>query len=333
MKTKITLFCILFSLLSGGVFAKKVKFAVDMGTYTINPTGIHVLGDFQVAAGYSLNFDPGSTQMTQVGASTIYTVIVTIPAFQKYEFKFVNGDQGYEVEFVPEQCRVGYNFNDNRWIYVDSLQNDTTYLGAVKFGENAPQGKTFMRYMVDMQNAGAISPNGVHFGSTFQGMNPLTHRMYSFISGVYEGYGYMTTGVQQFRFYNGNTVGTAETVPNNCATGGNRTFSLTQDTIMSTVCFSSCNACIPTGIKQLTSENKMLVLYPNPATGVVNLMNIKGTEKIVVVDISGKVCDMKELKDSQSDSFQMDISNLKKGVYNVYLQNGKQYYQSRLIVQ
>ncbi|MBK8686725.1 MAG: hypothetical protein IPN26_18020 [Bacteroidetes bacterium] len=48
-------------------------------------------------------------------------MVVDLPAFAKYEYKFLNGDQGYEVEVVPEESRANYNLSDNRWIYVDSL--------------------------------------------------------------------------------------------------------------------------------------------------------------------------------------------------------------------
>ena len=78
-----------------------------------------------------------TTTLTQEGSTEIYSIVVDIPAFAKYEYKFLNGDQFYEAEFVPI-IRVGYNFNDNRWIYVDSLANDTTFVGAILFAGNAP---------------------------------------------------------------------------------------------------------------------------------------------------------------------------------------------------
>src|SRR5512138_643604 len=102
-------------LLSLPASSKKLRFSVDMDTVTINPTGVHVFGDFQGVAGFpGGDWQSNTTPMTQVGTSAVYSVIVDIPAFVKYEFKFINGDQSYEVEFVPDQARVGYGFNDNR---------------------------------------------------------------------------------------------------------------------------------------------------------------------------------------------------------------------------
>src|SRR5207248_6349550 len=102
----------LFSLSTA--LAKKVKFAVNMTGQTINTLGVHVWGDFQVAAGYTSDWAPNLTLLTQEAADTnIYSMIVDIPAFAKYEYTFLNGDQGYDAEFVPQESRVGYNFNTN----------------------------------------------------------------------------------------------------------------------------------------------------------------------------------------------------------------------------
>src|SRR5687768_5761872 len=107
---KIIQFSLLFLFAANFVFAKKVKFSVDMDTITVNATGMHVMGDFQAVAGYpGGDWLPNTTPLTQEATSTIYSVIVDIPAFVKYEYKFVNGDQSYEAEFVPVPSRVLYN--------------------------------------------------------------------------------------------------------------------------------------------------------------------------------------------------------------------------------
>jgi hypothetical protein len=125
MKYRIYLLA-LISLLSGTTYSKFVEFAVNMNYDTVSTNGVHVSGDFQALAGFAGgNWNPGSTILTQVGTSGIYHVIVNIPAKKKYEYKYVNGIEFYESEYVPEESRVGYLFNDNRWFYLDSLNNDT----------------------------------------------------------------------------------------------------------------------------------------------------------------------------------------------------------------
>src|SRR5689334_19803480 len=174
------------------VFAKKVKFSVDLDTVTANVTGVHVMGDFQGVAGFpGGDWLPNTTPLTQEASSTIYSTVVDIPAFTKYEYKFVNGDQGYEAEFVPLPSRVGYNFNDNRWLWVDSLANDTTDIGAILFAGNAPVNLTLLRFKVDMSEA-LVDPAGVHVAGDFQGWDPSKIMLYSFGSGVYEIIAYLS---------------------------------------------------------------------------------------------------------------------------------------------
>ena len=312
-------------------FAKKVKFAVDMGSYTISPLGVHVMGNFQVAAGYSLNFDPATIPMNQVGATTIYTAMVTIPSFQVYEFKFVNGNQSYEVEFVPLLSRVDV-FNDNRWFFNDSLVNDTTFLGNIPFSGNAPVGKTLIRYVVNMMNAGAIAASGVHVASTFQSMDPATHRMSNLNGTNYEIIAYVNTGVQAFKYFNGNNAGATETVPVSCATLGTRSFSLTMDTLLQTVCFSGCIDCV-LGINETKIENSSLSLFPNPALDYVIIKNPGNAQKIIIVDLQGKKTDEIVLDDTKSDFIKLDLKKYNKGFYQLYLKSGNSYLHSKLIIQ
>jgi hypothetical protein len=323
MKNFFSAIALLF--LVGSVSAKKVKFAVDMTSYTISPNGIHVMGDFQVLAGYAADWDAAATLLTQEGSSNIYSIIVNIPAFQKYEFKFVDGNQSYEAEFVPDEARVGYNFNDNRWLYVDSLSNDTTFIGAVKFSANSPDGKTLIRYKVDMSNTGAVSANGVHLGTNYQpgGFNPATIRLYSFGSGIYEVINYVTLNSYSYIFYNGNSLGSAETVPGNCSVFGNRGVTLTKDSVLPIVCFSSCLAC-PVGVKENSFTEQVFNMFPNPAGDLLTI-NTKGASavSVVVFDYSGKqVIHVKELS---STSNVLNVSNLTKGIYfvRVFNNNGK----------
>lgn len=255
-----------FLLIAAFTFAKKVKFAVDMRDQVISPNGVHVTGDFQTLAGFpGGDWSSSSTVLTQEGSTSIYSIIVNIPAFQKYEYKFVNGDQFYEVEFVPVESRVGYNFNDNRWLYLDSLKNDTTFVGAIMFGGNAPYGKKLTRFYVDMKNE-TVSSKGVHVAGTFQGFDPAATILYKFQGTVYEIIQYVdSTSTYQYKFYNGNTGANAETVPGICATNNNRTFSAPKDTLLAEFCFSSCSNCLTTDATY-ASDDFTLKLYPNPTS-------------------------------------------------------------------
>lgn len=332
---KIALFTVvLFSVLS--MQAKKVKFAVDMGTYTINPNGIHLMSDFQMAIGLTADWDPSTLMLTQEGSSTVYSVIVDIPAFAKYEFKYVNGIFGYEAEFVPDQSRVGYSFNDNRWLYVDSLKNDTTFVGAIPFSGNAPVGKKLIRFLVDMSNEASVSPNGVHVAGNFQTQtwNTQNNILYSFGGGVYEIIAYAPAGTYEFKYYNGNTLGNTETVPAACATNNNRTHNLVADTILPTVCYKACVSCSLAGIFEYSSEISGIKMYPNP---VISSATLEFKEKGIayaatLMDLSGRV--LKTFNSSNGENIEISRDDLKSGIYFVRVTNANNAKStSKLIIQ
>lgn len=311
-------------ILSTSLQAKKVKFAVDMGTYTISPNGIHIIGDFQVMAGFgTIDWDPSTTPLTQEGNSTIYSVVVNLPAFNKYEFKFVNGIQTYETEFVPDESRVG-GFNDNRWLYVDSLANDTTYAGAVIFGANAPAGKTLVRYKVDMSNAGNLSNSGVHVGTSYQSsaFDPTKIRLYSFGNNVYEIINYTTNNTYGFIYYNGNNAVNTETVPSSCSSSGKRSINVVKDTVLPAICFSSCTVCVGVGFKENTKPETVLKLFPNPATDVLTVQsNISGKYSVIVFNVLGK--QVLHYSDLETEKNTLNIQNLSSGIYIVQIFGSK----------
>lgn len=307
-------------------YAKKVKFGVNMSGQTISPNGIHVSGDFQTAAGFSGgNWQSDVTKMTQETADTnIYSVIVDIPAFAKYEYKFVNGDKFYEVEFVPVESRVGYNFNDNRWIYVDSLANDTTYVGAIMFGGNAPAGLTLVRCIIDMQTIPNISNNGVHLAGSFQKWSPTATRLYSFGDSIYEIISYVDTGIYEYKYFNGNTANDAETVPSACATNNNRTIAVLKDTVLNAVCYGKCGACFNTGFSREISMISYSI-FPNPSSGWFTLYfnDLNQNHHITLYDAKG--AEIGNFDVIQQAEFTIEKTALAPGVYYVGVNKANSY--------
>jgi hypothetical protein len=287
MKQTTLIFILIFLALSG--FAKKVKFTVDMSGFDIDPAGVHITGDFQEAAGFpGGNWIGDSTPLEQEGETDIYSIVVDIPAFQKYEYRFLNGDGFYGSEFVPWESRVGYEFNDNRWIYVDSLANDTIYVGAIQFGGNAPAGKLLARFVVNMQNETEISSAGVHVAGSFQGWNPAAIRLYSFVDDVYEIIAYLEPGTYEYKFYNGNTPESAEIITGDCTVNGNRQIEMLEDIILNTVCFAHCVDCNLVGIDEPIPDFHFAV-YPNPATHFVNIVFPKAMDfSLMIMNSNGQ---------------------------------------------
>jgi hypothetical protein len=297
--------------------AKKVKFACDMTGITIMPAGMHISGDFQTLAGFpGGDWNSASTPLTQEPGTDIYSIVVDIPAFAKYEYKFVNGDQFYEVEFVPEYSRVGYNFNDNRWIYIDSLANDTTFVGAIIFGGNAPAGMKLVRFYVDM-NSFPVAASGVHVAGDWQGWNTSSTIMYSFGGSLYEMICYMPVGTYEYLFYNGNTSGTNENLTGSCIVNGHREVTVVDDMLMGYVCFASCDPCL-TGIAEYNPAIKIRCM-PNPSAekSLVEFGNHLENATLTLLDISGRV--VRRYSNVSGSRFTIERTGLQSGVYLVML--------------
>lgn len=303
------------------LFAKKVKFAVDMTGIPTSSLGIHVNGDFQVAAGYSLDWDPASTTLTQEGSTNIYSIIVNIPAFTKYEYRFINGDQSYEAEFVPNESRVDL-FDDNRWIYVDSLSNDTMFVGAIQFGQNAPAGKYLVRYKVDMSLVTTNTLTGVHVGSSNNAFSPTKVRLYSFGANIFEIINYFSiNSSHSYKFANGNTTPGFETIIGTCTSGGNRAISLTKDTVLPTVCFNYCYDCSLVSIKEINKEINSFIVFPNPASNNITIQsqNNELIESLNIYDVTGQL--VKTILNINQDTVLLTNLNLNSGLYNAIIIN------------
>ncbi len=312
-------------------FAKKVKFAVDLSGIVVNPLGVHVTGDFQSLAGFGSDWMPNTTPLTKEAGSDIYSIIVDIPAFARYEYKFLNGDQWYDSEFVPVESRVENPINDNRWIYVDSLSNDTTFIGAIVFSGNAPLNKYLLRLRVDMQNQIVNSTYGVHVAGNFTAIpwQISQNRMINLNASLYELIIYTDSNNFQYKFYNGNTVSNSEIIPSACAVNGNREVLLNKDTVMDIVCFSECNACV-NGISN-NSKSAYFTIFPNPAKTSVNITldhSLKNSE-IIIYDVMGKL--VKHFSIKNIDDLVIERDNLPSGLYFVKIQSDNSIYTKQLL--
>lgn len=99
----------------------------------------------------------------------------------------------------------------------------------------------------------------------------------------------------------------------------NRVINVTEDVTLPAVCWNSCLACT-SGIAEL--QNNHVSVYPNPTTGNLTVQtDLALPVNIQVFDISGKVVLTQRMN---AQTYQMDLSGLAKGAYNVRLFNDKQ---------
>ena len=216
---------------------------------------------------------------------------------------------------------MNYNFLDSRWIYVDSLSNDTLNIGAIRYSGNAPAGKNLVRFYVDMQLQ-SVSSAGVHVMGNFQGWDPSATRMYSFDNIVYEYITYTDsnqTTEREYLFVNGNGNADQELLAGWCKNAnGYRGVVAPRDTMLPVICYSFCDLCSTVGLSEMAASR--VSVYPNPGRDVLNLSS--GTEaigRILITDILGN--EVYNNIVAESSVMSIDVSVFSSGTYFVQTQD------------
>ena len=277
--------------ISISAFSKKIKFAVSMKGVPLNITGagVHVAGTFQTALGAAANWNPAFNPMIKdVVDTNMYSLVVDLPANHLYEYKYLNGDQTYDVEFIPQESRVQYLANDSRWIYLDSTTNDTTFIGVMPFGMNHPVGTYLMRLKTCLPSGTTLNTKGMHVAGSFNAWGITKHTMYSFDGMKYEYIAYVDSTIMnyEYKFANGNSSTNYETVPTSCATNGNRTIMIMNDLELDSYEYNSCSKCSANAVDEVFINTNYI--YPNPASSEINFSNVRANQ-IFVTDILGRI--------------------------------------------
>jgi glycosidase len=95
-----------------------ITLSVNMMGQTNSPNGIHVIGDFQVAAGFSQNWDATSIALEDINGDNTFEINLMLPPGE-YQYLFVNGNDVLEAEVLSLDCSVtGSNNTNNRVLTV-----------------------------------------------------------------------------------------------------------------------------------------------------------------------------------------------------------------------
>ena len=288
----------------------KVKFSVDMTGQEIDPDGIFVTGDFQEEVGMGFNWEAGKVPLTREGTTNIYSIILDLSPNTKYEYKFMNGALFYLVEFVPEESRVGYDFNDSRWIFTGD--NDTTFTGNILFGENAPKDHYLLRLKVNTEDLNTTIQN-VSVKGNFETPMLQLYSFEEFAENIYEGIVYVHKNQEntKYKFYCNDI---SETVPDECAVDEQRYATVNEHNILKTVCFAECLNCGEVNIIEIPVNNETVTVFPNPAN---NFMKIVfpvsvNNANIVLYNIQGQLVRNIEFSGIE---FQLVREELPSGLY------------------
>ena len=75
-----------------------------------------------------------------------------------------------------------------------------------------------------------------------------------------------------------------------------------------------------------------LVLYPNPASSVVNIAveGMQGNAEMMIMDLNGRIVERRSV--AQAEIVQVDVNNYAQGTYFVRISNGQQSAMRKLIV-
>ncbi|HZV70084.1 MAG TPA: alpha-amylase family glycosyl hydrolase [Saprospiraceae bacterium] len=83
----------------------KMRLAVNMTGQVVSSQGLHVMGDFQQAAGLPQNWDASSILLKDQNGDGTYEAEFQLP-FGDYQFLFVNGNTILDAESLPVDCTI-----------------------------------------------------------------------------------------------------------------------------------------------------------------------------------------------------------------------------------
>ena len=83
----------------------KLRLTVNMTGVDVSPEGVHVMGNFQEAAGFSENWNLASAKMEDLNADGTCEIEMVVPP-GTYQYVFINGITEEELEDLSENCTV-----------------------------------------------------------------------------------------------------------------------------------------------------------------------------------------------------------------------------------
>lgn len=306
----------------------KVTFRLDMNKYTGSFTTPEVNGDFN---GWCGNCNP----MTDDDNDGVWET--TLPLTQdsiEYKFAFDNwGGQETLTEGIScTKTTAGFT---NRFIKL----NGDVVLEAVCWESCSvcPPDSAKVTFRVDMSEfSGTFTTPEVNglFNGWCGNCNPMTD---DDNDNIWETTIMLAQGKTEYKFSYDNWAGQESlTDGDDCTvTLGefvNRTDSFTKDTVLTAVCWESCDACEPVSTASLEANDAFSV-YPNPAQNEVTIQIAEAQDRpmeLVIFNSVGQTVYTSRMNNSNVET--VNISGLDNGIYMIELQSTTHTFSKRIVV-
>jgi predicted metal-binding protein len=186
-------------------------------------------------AGYFNGWNSNATPLTDMG-DNVWAITIAMEPGLTEEYKFINGVDWEEFSGPCTQ-------NNNRFILVpedDFIEPLVCFESCIACAVPT----VAITFQVDMEYVD-VSPNGVHIAGSFNDWDPTEYPMTSSKSGLYEITLDLSEGDYiEYRYYNGNTDGDTEIIPQECSDNNARFLEIPlENTTLDAVCWGQCAPC------------------------------------------------------------------------------------------
>ena len=263
--------------------------------------------------------------MTDADGDGIWSTTITLMEGD-YDYKFSHDTWfGQEPLVAGSSCTMTGGGYTNRLL---SLTQDTV-LAPVCYGSCTPCGQSSgpynVTFAVDMSQV-AFSYNTPEVNGNFNAYcgncapmaDPDGDHVYTITIPL-------NPGSYTYKFSYDNWSGQEELIPGSACTlteSGftNRALEVTENTVLSSVCWSSCETCI-VGVDEALGN--VLNVYPNPANGSLNI-TLPSAEQVVlnIIDMTGR--SVLSAASNHATLVQLDVTSLATGSYVLEVSNGKE---------
>lgn len=330
MKKSLLLFALLCTTLLAGAQTRNITFQVDMNTFTGTYTTPEVNGTWN-------NWCGSCNPMADPNNDDVWTVTLPLNQGDTIQFKFSHDNwTGQEMLSPAGACTNGNTQFTNRRFIVPAHDS---IMPVVCWGQcTACTGQPTtanVTFRVDMNNFSGNYTTPELNGTFNNWCGNCAQMTDANNDDIWQITINMAIGdTIEYKFSHDNWAGQESIDSNGNCTNRNGQFTNRMlvipagDTVMPAVCWGSCSPCgIANSLEQL--EKLTLKVYPNPATGTVNIQSTQaGTVRIL--DLTGRI--VKEEK-MEAGERTLSLDGLNTGLYFVQLNGQHSSISQRLIVE